>query len=489
MSLNIGIISIISVMITTVITLSMPKIDNDLVYYKELFFKNKIIYSYFLTLQRVLELIRFHFGEPFSKQTWQLTTNLAVFYSFGVFFILYAFTGSGNLGNLNVLNDSISYPVRVFIFVTCIIYFVFLYNSYKSIHKYKHNRIWFNYLMIILSLLPSLIISLLVTFEWHSIKVFDNNIKTLAILMLATTLSAAILAFSGHGEGSKRGFGSLVFNITFLSLVGTSFVISVFLQYYRFGNYSILSLLILLFLISVTYFLWKWKYNLYYYNIFLVLLTVAVKYWDSNIIGVDIISVSLLYFFVVLPFFNGAMDAVSLSISRLFAQSILEKKKKSIIFTHIMFDIFISFSLLFVLITSFFFITQLFNYLMPRGSAYIIETDIMFKSLIRTPLSTDSIWLYVMFMSTLIPTFMHLFTTVSSLIFYYPYNTLRRIILKTIDKGSLTSQDKIWLLLLIVIARFGSVFAIVVSIVFIIRFVGPLLISWINEILKTILIS
>ncbi len=322
MSIVVNIVGLASTIFTIAYGILVPNVAKERNYYKSIFEENTIKKTYFNYLNNILDFITDHFGKSFSGQSLSLNTNLAVFYSFAVFFFIYIFTGYGSFGNLAVLNGNISKSMRFFILLVSTLYFLFLYSNYKNIRTNLSKKILFSrkVLLVSLSLFPSILIALIISFEWNGIHDVSIDIKTLAIVSLAITLSAAILGFSGDGKGSKRGYGALVFNVTYLSMVGLAAVFSSFIQIQENAIKPFVILAVFISLCIITYVLWKKKKGIYFYNVFIVGLSIYVKNFIPNIFGMDIISSSLIYFFVALPFINGLLDYISLSISRLFAK-------------------------------------------------------------------------------------------------------------------------------------------------------------------------
>jgi len=483
MSLNETIIvTILTVIFQTAYNSLVPKVVKEVDFYEKIINENKFINQYYRGLERILELLSCHFGKPFSKQSFLLNTNLAVAYSFAVFLLIYIFTGEGRLGSLHVLYEDIAPSIRFFIFVVCVLYYLFLFRSFRSFMKNKRLKIsnTRKVFLIVLTLFPSLLISLIVSLEWNAVVgEIPIIIKTIAIISLSTTLSAAILGFSGYGKGTEEGYGQLVFNITFLSLVGVSAVFSTFFQIEKYGVKSFFALLLFVSLCYTSLFLWKKKINLYYFNIFLVMLYIVIRNRVPGIFGMDLISSSLLYFFVALPFINGSLDFVSLSISRKLANIIKrEKGNLTILVSHIMIDFLLAFILLCLLIIFFTFITtEIFNeFLVTEGETFV-SIQMIFVNAIKCPLSANALWLYAMMFSTLLPTFIHLVLGVSSLIFLL-FGFLGKSLVGI--SGQKKNKKGMLLFWYVQIARFGAIFLTFIVIVNIIDKLGPLFLEWIQ---------
>ncbi len=490
--LNLLLTTIISALVVeairTVYSVYTSTIDEKKEEYLSMFSEKSFKEKYYKKLKKILDIVQKHFGNPFSEQSFNLNTNLAVFYSFALFFLIYVFTGYGNLGNLEVLNRNIPTSFRIFFLLLGSTYFIYLFSEFNSLRNKNKKKSACKYLfLLILSSIPIVLISFMLAYEWNGLKSFSLNFKTFAIISFAITLSAAVIGLSGDGEGSKKGFGALVFNITFISLIGFSIFLSSLIKYDFNSIYPYLILIFLTILGLITFFVRKKSKYLYAYNILLVFFLLFLKKEVPALFGMDIISASLLYFFVALPFINGLLDFFSLSVSRIQAKKIISKNNLRSFFWHFFLDLLIAFILLLLLIILFIGTTELFNFTLAQGTGFNVSLVKLFKTAIQEPLSPNGLWFYLMMFSTLFPTLIHLLIIVWLFFYIHPSSNLRKSIVIILKKTELNKVDKIKFLSFISITNFGAIFSVVFTIIIVIYGVGPLLLMWIKDIIGIVL--
>ncbi|CAA6815745.1 MAG: Unknown protein [uncultured Sulfurovum sp.] len=141
-----------------------------------------------------------------------------------------------------------------------------------------------------------------------------------------------------------------------------------------------------------------------------------------GVVGVllnSINSTTILYllFFLILPFINTIFDYLSMIVSRYFAQKILyEHTKKLHIFLDILADLIVAAILLVTLAFTLYYVVDATNVYLIKDPQLFIPIE-HYKELLlsRNLFHPDVLWITLMFFSTLIPTLIHLFLFVYSL--------------------------------------------------------------------------
>jgi len=133
--------------------------------------------------------------------------------------------------------------------------------------------------------------------------------------------------------------------------------------------------------------------------------------------GFNSLSILYLLFFLILPFANAIFDYLSMLTSRYFAQKILYKHTKKLdIFLDIFWDLLVATILFVTLAFSLYYIIDFSNIYLIKDEALFIPIE-YYKDLLLSGnlLHPDVLWITLMFVSTLIPTFIHLYLFVYSL--------------------------------------------------------------------------
>lgn len=124
-------------------------------------------------------------------------------------------------------------------------------------------------------------------------------------------------------------------------------------------------------------------------------------------------------FFLLLPFINAIFDYISMYFSRFFAQKILETTSKLKIFFDALLDLVIAIALLYLLAETLYFILDLTNVYLIKNKVMFIPIDYYREQILLNPFHTDIVWITLMFISTLIPTILHMFLATYALLAYF----------------------------------------------------------------------
>ena len=156
----------------------------------------------------------------------------------------------------------------------------------------------------------------------------------------------------------------------------------------------------------------------------------AIVYWIGSLEVVQVDVLAILVFLGVLPLVNSPLDWISFGVTRTLLYNIVDEvhsTTKSIIWSFA--DIIIALLLL-IGIISFSTITISFsNYLVQLHNFHgpIIDLNIVFKDLKTNTFDDRYIWMYLMFLSTVLPTLIHLILASWSVIFWIPSKILKRM--------------------------------------------------------------
>lgn len=437
---------------------------------------SNILSNYHQLLEDTLDFLTTRFGPSFSANSNNFTTNLAVFYSFAVFFVIWVFNGSGSLGNIEILDINITSKIRlVLLFVS----FCFIYLSYNLFEIDKN--FYFTKtptrkkITTVVVYLPYFLVALFLPLHWTSTIYINAALRTILIILFSSSLGGLILnrAFSNKS-------GSLTFAITFLVLVYGGGMISSILHYGEMPVRMIIMIGLAILLPLLVYFVNK-KFGtskVYFVNLLMVSLSIFIIKLFPKILNMDIISIVLLYFFVLLPSLNGLMDWVSLSVSRIFAKGILKVDEMVKIIFYVLLDLFIAFILLGLLVIIFVVGTKLFNYILVTDHNLQIPIDALILQTKESPFSSNGLWFIIMLTSTIVPTTFHLFFAINSLTSRY-FKIIREFFIKHLKEKRTNAtiyQLLSWYMILQPFAGFIITLAVSMAlIVFVLPFFNSLL--------------
>ena len=198
-------------------------------------------------------------------------------------------------------------------------------------------------------------------------------------------------------------------------------------------------------------------YWLFFFTFFITYL-LGIVYWLGLHEGIKIKGLPILIFLGLLPLVNSPFDWISLGITRSLLYSIVDKVHGGVIaFFWSVFDIVIALLLLFGIMASTTAVISFANYLFQQGGHYgpIIDLNLVFNDLQNNPFDSRYTWLYLMFLSTLIPTFVHLMLAAWAVISWIPSKVLKRL---SDAKKWKEDQQKYDLPKLLVVTFYHSIF-------------------------------
>jgi len=401
--------------------------------------KSGFLENYIQILKFILKFLNKKFDLAFHNKSLNLTTNFAVLYSFAIFLFIYLYSGNGKLTSITILNDfDFGYRILYFLIGLVVCYYTFKYfNNYKSKNTLRKHFIFYG-----IAYIP---VILVLTIEWHLKWHIPDWLRTLIIILFASSLSGGILNVI-----YKRKSGALLFAVIFILLVYGSAFISTLYQINGFSWLPLGFLFTFLFLIYLIYQIHKNLGNGYIYwaNLVMVFLYMYMVHVFPDVLGKDKISSVLIFFFVLLPSINGLYDWLSLSLSRIFAQKIVKDPSNFNLIKYIFIGFIVAIGLLVLLLFTFIAGINFFNILMYGDqSGETISMIDLIKSLTNNPFSPNGLWFLIMLLSTLIPTFIHLFIATIFLFFKEPYNSIQLKLITTVknkDYSDKTISSIIW---------------------------------------------
>ena len=126
-------------------------------------------------------------------------------------------------------------------------------------------------------------------------------------------------------------------------------------------------------------------------------------------------NISLLIFFLLIPFLNGILDFISLSLSRYFSRKILNENLFLIVI-HLILDFIFALLFLVALVFLLKYSIGLFNSLVDTKLQIPLAT--MIDNAINNPWSIENAWVSFMLLSTLVPTLLHILLALVSILLY-----------------------------------------------------------------------
>ncbi len=152
----------------------------------------------------------------------------------------------------------------------------------------------------------------------------------------------------------------------------------------------------------------KKDYFKFYFIIFLVSIIYIIKntifaIFEINDYWVD---QGFLILILIVPLLNGFMDYISLGFSRLLACKILDEKRFYFIVCYLIIDVAVAIFLLLGFVFTLSFFIEFVN-VFPFPASNLISWTRFVDLVKNTPFSADGIWVTMMILSTLVPTFCH----------------------------------------------------------------------------------
>jgi len=132
-------------------------------------------------------------------------------------------------------------------------------------------------------------------------------------------------------------------------------------------------------------------------------------------VGVNEDNISLIIFFLILPLINASFDYISMIVSRYYSQKMLKDTKIELL-GHLLIDLLIAIVLLILLAYSLYAVVELTNIYFIKKEELFIPIEAYKHQLLIDPFARDVLWITLMFVSTLIPTLLHLILGLYSLL-------------------------------------------------------------------------
>ena len=127
------------------------------------------------------------------------------------------------------------------------------------------------------------------------------------------------------------------------------------------------------------------------------------------------VNIIFLLFFLILPVINAIFDYLSMYASRYFAKRILKDSKGLIVFD-ILADLVIAAFLLYCLAQTLYFVLDMTNIYFIKNEALFIPISEYKALLLSNPWNAEVLWITLMFVSTLIPTLLHIILALASFV-------------------------------------------------------------------------
>lgn len=418
--------------------------------------------------KNTLILSRWGFFNTYTESSYQFLLQLALLYPLLFLLLSWLFTSQGKIGSLLVLNDNLPLMKRLLVVVGLFLIALFIKkNGVKS----AGSQYWLNIVVVIAGVFAILYITST-----------DSDFAFLGIVAIAFSLT-----FSGSYAFFFAGFSAyatiftlnidandevfLVFIATMAGAVwcaasgsigfGSSMAIFLMAAVTDFSQPQLLGIMIINFATMNIYYHAKFKLNslkVFWlgFNFIFILYLLGIVYWLGTQEEIKKEGLSVLVFLGLLPIINALFDWISLGITRSLLYSIVDKVHGGVIaFFWSLADIIVALLLMLAIVSASTGMIALANYLFQLGGYHdsIIDLAVMFNDLRENPYTSQYLWLYVMFMSTLIPTLSHLILAAWSSISW-----IKPSIIKWLTQGWKEDQQKNNLPKLLLATSYYSIF-------------------------------
>ena len=337
---------------------------NNQLYYQPSIYKS--------LLHNILDFLTKNLGElkVFSFNSFSKHYVISFIYSFFFFYFVWLLGGNGQIGSLKFIDNIYD---RSFITFFIIIETLIVYILIKKIKIYtflneKGKSLFLNFLLIINIILFSLIYGV-----HFGIIIFISFAILGTITLITTSLKETVPLLN---KVLMIGFGIIV----------------------------VLGLLLVTWLISI------------------MLIGVILKEdlaVNLQIIGITETNIVIFLFALILPFINAIFDYISMYFSRFFAYKILKTHSKLKIILDALLDLIVAIILLYLLAVTLFYVVDLINIYFIKEKALFIPIETYKAQLLANPFNKDILWVTLMFISTLVPTILHLFLATYSILAYW----------------------------------------------------------------------
>jgi len=437
------------------------------------------------------------YGKPFSPKALNVSTIIAIFYSYLLISLAWILSGNNYIGNIEVFVpvetffNRLLYVTKIFIFLLGIFLFTFIFtsiffaiddlmhrqrnfitNDYKGefLKNYKYSRVliyisykisdFFGFLLIFFALFASLIlltlpsnIAIVSSFLFVAVAV---GVKVASLPTGKTSVQLPICGFLGGV------IVSFVLDINFFygGIIGSGVAFYTFFYDADKDIPSIhhLSGLFAIFLITLESFLFiayistDWRINQPNYYTEKWLISIIQKYYLYSKPNIEV-AFSIVLIIIIIPAFNGFWDFISFSMTRVLGKRIynlLSSNKSTIslwaeIILIILLDMFIAVFIFITMIITFILGMNLINnkYVAVSSNEYLFSTIVFLKEISNAPILGQYIWVWVMLFTSIIPSILNMIIALTSafMVSYMPRNKQlslsRSLIEYPIDKISI----------------------------------------------------
>jgi len=329
--------------------------------------------------------------DPFTSGSYQFTLKLAVLYPIFIYFSIWLFTNSGNLGGIILLPDMPGWQ-RALLFVAVACEFFLFFKAFTK-----------------------------------------DGIESVLFMLGAVAVAGAVaFAFAGAVAGAGAGAGAGAVAVAFAGAVAVAFA---FLWEWLDDQVNSP---------KGRFYYWV-SFNLFYLIIPIVLLWL----FAAEIKKPELLVITV--FLVILPLANALLDWVSLGITRGLLHAISDGHHAGgmAIFwalADLLFAILFLFGIS-ILITA---LIALMNWAMIAGGAqhHLFDLKSLFDGLALAPMAPSFGWIHFMVLSTLIPTLIHFFIASAALMLLLP-STWRKKMVESIDTSNDARSMAVWYLSLV----------------------------------------
>ncbi len=366
--------------------------------------------TYYQTyLQKGLDKLYDWFGAPFSAKALTLNTFFAICYAFSFFAVSWILGQSGKIG-ISYIMPPFSTIRRILngILFILLIYIIRKCRKIDSrIENLLSKRIPSKVVPLIYRLSASVLVIILSLIYKHYIL--------LLLLFFTPYMPALGVAFAVAGALIEAGtivfIVAIAISFVFTDATKAAAVVTVAVAI-AVGSTGPLALIVALGFTfgALCLAIKKMWLASYLFNVYLICLSMIGLSLEWKFVKIETQTIFYFFFLIILPFINGFMDFVSLGISRILGKKIYDditrKTLKTVLF-HFSLDLAAAVLLLVFLIFAICFGMQLFNIFVAKKTELVIDLPNLIESAKQAPFGPDGLWITLMLLSTLVPTFAH----------------------------------------------------------------------------------
>lgn len=174
-------------------------------------------------------------------------------------------------------------------------------------------------------------------------------------------------------------------------------------------------------------FRWKAFFKWFLFTLSFLFYFLGIVYWLGTVENIRKEYLPVLLFFGLLPLVNAPFDWVSLGVTRSLLYNITDKVHNGFVAVlWSLFDILIALLLLLGIVVASTIVIAGANHLFQLGGHYefIIDLNNIFSDLRNNPYDSRYWWLYMIFLSTLVPTIIHLIVAAWAVVMWVPSKIL-----------------------------------------------------------------